>query len=124
MARTILHEELHQKPEVIEHQLAHKVSGHAGHGIQPHQVPEGAQSDDAAMGGLSGQAEGGGGSHTAARGGGMMSNPIDDLMMAEATLDLLRLACEKDFAGDRFECKQESAAYAATTPSSWCAMPA
>lgn len=26
MARTILHEELHQKPEVIEHQLAHAVS--------------------------------------------------------------------------------------------------
>lgn len=26
MARTILHEELHQKPEVIEHQLAHSVS--------------------------------------------------------------------------------------------------
>ena len=25
MARTILHEELEQKPEVIEHQLAHKV---------------------------------------------------------------------------------------------------
>ena len=25
MARTILHEELHQKPEVIEHQLAHQV---------------------------------------------------------------------------------------------------
>lgn len=25
MARTLLHEELHQKPEVIEHQLAHKV---------------------------------------------------------------------------------------------------
>jgi integrase len=25
MARTILHEELHFKPEVIEHQLAHKV---------------------------------------------------------------------------------------------------
>ena len=25
MARTILHEELHQKPEVIEHQLAHSV---------------------------------------------------------------------------------------------------
>lgn len=25
MARTILHEELHIKPEVIEHQLAHKV---------------------------------------------------------------------------------------------------
>ena len=30
MARTILHEELHQKPEVIEHQLAHKVSGALG----------------------------------------------------------------------------------------------
>jgi len=25
MARTILHEELNQKPEVIEHQLAHQV---------------------------------------------------------------------------------------------------
>ncbi len=30
MARTILHEELHQKPEVIEHQLAHKVPGALG----------------------------------------------------------------------------------------------
>ena len=30
MARTILHEELHQKPEVIEHQLAHKVSDNLG----------------------------------------------------------------------------------------------
>lgn len=30
MARTILHEELHQKPEVIEHQLAHKVSDPLG----------------------------------------------------------------------------------------------
>lgn len=30
MARTILHEELHQKPEVIEHQLAHKVSDSLG----------------------------------------------------------------------------------------------
>ena len=30
MARTILHEELHQKPEVIEHQLAHKVSDALG----------------------------------------------------------------------------------------------
>jgi len=30
MARTILHEELHQKPEVIEHQLAHKVSDTLG----------------------------------------------------------------------------------------------
>lgn len=30
MARTILHEELHQKPEVIEHQLAHTVSDALG----------------------------------------------------------------------------------------------
>ena len=30
MARTILHEELHQKPEVIEHQLAHKVPDRLG----------------------------------------------------------------------------------------------
>lgn len=30
MARTILHEELNQKPEVIEHQLAHKVSDTLG----------------------------------------------------------------------------------------------
>lgn len=30
MARTILHEELHQKPEVIEHQLAHKVADTLG----------------------------------------------------------------------------------------------
>ncbi|MDE2599371.1 MAG: integrase arm-type DNA-binding domain-containing protein [Rhodocyclaceae bacterium] len=30
MARTILHEELHQKPEVIEHQLAHRVTDNLG----------------------------------------------------------------------------------------------
>src|SRR5476649_2140383 len=30
MARTILHEELHHKPEVIEHQLAHAVSDTLG----------------------------------------------------------------------------------------------
>jgi len=30
MARTILHEELHQKPEVIEHQLAHQVADTLG----------------------------------------------------------------------------------------------
>jgi integrase len=30
MARTILHEELHQKPEVIEHQLAHSVPDNLG----------------------------------------------------------------------------------------------
>ena len=41
----------------------------------------------------------------------MTNSPINDLMAAEAMLDLLRLAVEKDFAGDRFECKQESAAH-------------
>ena len=30
MARTILHEELHVKPEVIEHQLAHQVADALG----------------------------------------------------------------------------------------------
>ncbi|CAM3033061.1 Putative integrase [Burkholderia ubonensis] len=30
MARTILHEELEQKPEVIEHQLAHTVTDNLG----------------------------------------------------------------------------------------------
>lgn len=40
--------------------------------------------------------------------------PLDDLHAAEALLDLLRLAVEKDFVGDRFECKQESAAVAAS----------
>lgn len=30
MARTILHEELHVKPEVIEHQLAHQVADTLG----------------------------------------------------------------------------------------------
>jgi hypothetical protein len=30
MARTILHEELHQKVEVIEHQLAHSVADSLG----------------------------------------------------------------------------------------------
>ena len=39
--------------------------------------------------------------------------PIGDLMAAEAMLDLLRLAVEKDFAGDYLECRQESAAVAA-----------
>ena len=41
-------------------------------------------------------------------------SPIDDLLAAEAVLDLLRLAVEKDFAGDRFECRMESAATAAS----------
>ena len=39
--------------------------------------------------------------------------PLGDLMAAEAMLDLLRLALEKDFAGDFVECRQESAAVAA-----------
>lgn len=39
--------------------------------------------------------------------------PIGDLMAVEATLDLLRLAIEKDFAGDYVECRMESAAVAA-----------
>ncbi len=39
--------------------------------------------------------------------------PIGDLLAAEALLDLLRLAVEKDFAGDFLECRQESAAVAA-----------
>ena len=36
-----------------------------------------------------------------------------NLMAAEAVLDLLRLAVEKDFAGDAVECRQESAVVAA-----------
>ena len=39
--------------------------------------------------------------------------PLGDLLAAEAVLDLLRLAVEKDFAGDYLECRQESAAVAA-----------
>lgn len=39
--------------------------------------------------------------------------PLGDLLAAEAVLDLLRLAVEKDFAGDFVECRQESAAVAA-----------
>jgi len=41
------------------------------------------------------------------------AGPLGDLMAAEAMLDLLRLAVEKDFAGDFVECRQESAAVAA-----------
>ena len=41
------------------------------------------------------------------------AGPLGDLMAAEAVLDLLRLAVEKDFAGDYLECRQESAAVAA-----------
>lgn len=39
--------------------------------------------------------------------------PLGDLLAVEALLDLLRLAIEKDFAGDIVECRQESAAVAA-----------
>jgi hypothetical protein len=39
--------------------------------------------------------------------------PIGDLLTVEALLDLLRLAIEKDFAGDVVECRQESAAVTA-----------
>ena len=41
------------------------------------------------------------------------AGPLGDLVAAEAMLDLLRLAVEKDFAGDYLECRQESAAVAA-----------
>lgn len=41
------------------------------------------------------------------------AGPLGDLMAAEAMLDLLRLAVEKDFAGNAVECRQESAAVAA-----------
>ncbi len=41
------------------------------------------------------------------------AGPLGDLMAAEAMLDLLRLAVEKDFAGDYLECRQESAVVAA-----------
>lgn len=41
------------------------------------------------------------------------AGPLGDLMAAEAVLDLLRLAVEKDFAGDAVECRQESAVIAA-----------
>ena len=40
------------------------------------------------------------------------AGPIGDLMAAEAMLDLLCLAVEKDFAGDYLECRQESAVVA------------
>ena len=40
--------------------------------------------------------------------------PLDDLAAVERIIDLLRLAVEKDFAGDRFECRMESAAAAAS----------
>ena len=39
--------------------------------------------------------------------------PLGDLLAAEALLDLLRLAVEKDFAAGFVECRQESAAIAA-----------
>ena len=39
--------------------------------------------------------------------------PAGDLLAAEAMLDLLRLAVERDFAAGMVECRQESAAIAA-----------
>lgn len=39
--------------------------------------------------------------------------PLGDLLAAEAVLDLLRLAVEKDFAAGFVECRQESAVVAA-----------
>ena len=39
--------------------------------------------------------------------------PLGDLLAAEALLDLLRLAVERDFAAGFVECRQESAAIAA-----------
>lgn len=39
--------------------------------------------------------------------------PLGDLLAAEAMLDLLRLAVERDFAAGMVECRQESAAIAA-----------
>lgn len=57
MARTILAEELHIRPEVIEHQLAHRVPDALGTAYNRTEVPEGAEGHDAAMGGLPGQTE-------------------------------------------------------------------
>ena len=39
--------------------------------------------------------------------------PLGDLLAAEAMLDLLRLAVERDFSAGMIECRQESAAIAA-----------
>jgi hypothetical protein len=39
--------------------------------------------------------------------------PLGDLLAAEAIVDLVRIAVEQDFLGDRLECRQESAAIAA-----------
>ena len=41
------------------------------------------------------------------------NGPLGDLLAAEAVLDLLRLAVEKDFAAGFVECRQESAVVAA-----------
>jgi hypothetical protein len=40
--------------------------------------------------------------------------PLGDLLAAEAIVDLVRIAVEQDFLGDRLECRQESAGWAAT----------
>lgn len=53
MARTILHQEIGIAPEIIEHQLAHRVSDNLGDSLQPHEIHKGTPQDDAAMGRLS-----------------------------------------------------------------------
>lgn len=57
MARTILHQELDVKSEIIERQLAHRGTWRARHRLQPHQVPQGTLRHDAGLGGLPGQVE-------------------------------------------------------------------
>ena len=39
--------------------------------------------------------------------------PLEDLRAAEAIVDLVRIAVERDFIGDRLECRMESAVDAA-----------
>lgn len=69
MARTILHEELGVDRDVIEHQLAHRVPDALGESLQPDEVSEGPQGDDAEVGGLSRPAEGRRGRYRAAKTG-------------------------------------------------------
>lgn len=56
-ARTIPHEELEQKPEVIEHQLAHAVSDNLGGAYNRTRFIKKSTLHDARMGGLSGPPE-------------------------------------------------------------------
>ena len=72
MARTILHEELHQKPEVIEHQLAYAVPGSLGTAYDRTKFLKERRAMMPAMGGLSGQAQGGRRRDTTARAVGLI----------------------------------------------------